>query len=432
MSKPVIVIACGLLAAAGILVYAAIESGRTDESAVVDDDGNSAESDRAPDGMARIPGGTFLMGNADGAPDKHPEHLQEIPEHNDAIIEHAVLVDPFWMDRTEVTNAQFAEFVAMTGYVTDAEKDLTVDDLAGQVEDVSSIAKEDLLAGAICYNSSFDPSMIDKSQPGWPYRIWHVVTGANWRRPEGPDSSINDRMDHPVVHITYADAQAYAKWAGKRLPTEAEWEFAARGGLKGKNYPWGNDPKPDGKWRHNIWQGVFPYKNEVKDGYEGTAPVASFPANAYGLYDMTGNVWEWCSDWYRPDYYAAAVMNDPLVQQVLEKQIASGEVETAEKFIQEAARSRVIQNPKGPRESFDPQEPNIPKRVSRGGSFMCSDTYCIGYSVSSRMKSDPKSPLFHTGFRCVVDEGMLDSYDARQERIAEWRRNSSGARQPPE
>ncbi|MGH2543773.1 MAG: formylglycine-generating enzyme family protein, partial [Ardenticatenaceae bacterium] len=198
-----------------------------------------------------------------------------------------------------------------------------------------------------------------------------------WRRPYGPRSSLAGLDDHPVVHVAYQDVEAYAAWAGKALPTEAEWEYAARGGLEGQAYPWGDEPRPGGRWPHNIWQGGnFPFKNSGADGHLTTAPVGSYRANGYGLHDVTGNVWEWTADWYRPDYYLRSPKR----------------------------------NPQGPKSSYDPIQEHIPKRVLRGGSFMCSDTYCIGYSVASRMKGDPMSPAFHTGFRCVVSADMLDEY----------------------
>ena len=314
----------------------------------------------APDeGMVWIPGGTFAMGNADPAANQ----MDEVPRHE-------VTVDGFWMDAAEVTNREFQEFVEATGYITVAEKRIQREDLAGQIPaaQLAAIPEEALDPSSICFNSNFDPSTIDKSDPGWPYSVWKVVKGADWRHPQGPDSSIADRMDHPVVHVAWEDAVAYCEWAGKRLPTEAEWEYAARGGLENAAYPWGDDKTPAGRYVSNIWQGEFPYENEIDDGYKTSAPVKSFPPNAYGLYDMSGNVWEWCQDWYRPDYYQYA-----------------------------SAR-----NPFGPASSFDPREPNIPKRVQRGGSFMCSDTYCIGYRVSARMKGDPHGATFHCGFRAVA------------------------------
>lgn len=326
-----------------------------------------------PPGMVWIPGGTFVMGDRRGAPHKHPEHLDEIPEHHDSQHEHTVELDGFWMDATEVTNAQFQEFVAATGFITDAERQRTLDEFAGQIPEGIEVPEALLAPGSICFNPAFDPSQVDKRQVGWIYAggIWKVQPGASWHAPEGAGSSIADRLNHPVVHVSWDDAAAYCLWAGKRLPTEAEWEYAARGGLAGKHYPWGDDPRPAGQsgWPHNIWQGNFPFENRLEDGVQGTAPVRSFPPNGYGLYDITGNVWEWCADWYRPDYY----IDSPR------------------------------RNPTGPADSFDPQEPTIPKRVQRGGSFMCSDTYCIGYTVHSRMKGEVTSGTFHTGFRCVKD-----------------------------
>jgi formylglycine-generating enzyme len=314
----------------------------------------------APEGMVWIPGSTFTMGDDDGPPDEGPPH--------------SVTLDGFWMDKTEVANGQFKAFTDATHYVTVAERTPKREDFRGQVPDINAIPAENLVAGSICFNEHFDRRTLTKDDPLWPYQVWKYVKGANWRHPEGPKSTIEDRLQYPVVHVSWDDAVAYCKWAGKRLPTEAEWEYAARGGLKGAAYPWGNDLVQNGKWMLNIWQGEFPDKNEVKDGFETTAPVASFAPNGYGLFDMAGNVWEWCSDYYRPDSY----------------------------------RYSPLRNPQGPSDSYDPNEPNYIKRVQRGGSFMCSDNYCRGYRVAARMKGTPDSGTFHTGFRCVrsVERGQ--------------------------
>jgi formylglycine-generating enzyme required for sulfatase activity len=313
-----------------------------------------------PAGMVWVPGGTFVMGNDEGAPDESPAH--------------EVTLDGFWMDAREVTNRQFAAFVEATGYVTTSEKAPEL----RSIKPDSPLAKVEILdefnkPGSICAVKGFKPEDFDPARGA--YSWWEYVPGADWRHPEGPDSSIEDRMDHPVVHVSWLDAKAYCDWAGKRLPTEAEWEYAARGGRGGETYPWGQKRNPDGKWLHNIWQGDFPMENKGEDGFEKTAPVGSFPANAYGLFDMSGNVWEWCADYYRPDYYA---------------------------------RSR-RRNPTGPRSSFDPQEPGIVKRVQRGGSFMCSDSYCVGYRNAARMKGEEDTGAFHTGFRCVLTPDMRNA-----------------------
>lgn len=294
-------------------------------------------------GMVLIPGGTFLMGN-DEFPDSRPIH--------------EVFVSPFYMDRTEVTNAQFARFVEETGYKTVAELPLNPADYPGVPADM-------LVPGSAVFTPPTHRVSLDN-----PLQWWRYVPGATWKTPEGPGSSIEGREDHPVVHISYVDAEAYAKWAGKRLPTEAEWEWAAQAG-NGNNQPyyWGNELKPNGIWMANIFQGDFPHGNTNEDGFATTAPVGTFKPNAFGLYDMEGNVWEWCSDFYRPDYYM----------------------------------KREKDNPKGPSDSFDPDEPGAVKRVQRGGSFLCSDQYCIRYKAGSRGKGEVTSASNNLGFRCVAD-----------------------------
>jgi formylglycine-generating enzyme required for sulfatase activity len=291
--------------------------------------------------MVWVPGGAFRMGDA---------------FFGDAQPVHAVRVDGFWMDRHEVTNEEFARFVAATGYVTLAERKPDPKTLPPDAP------AEGFQAGSIVFTPpDQDVDLNDVRQ--W----WRYVPGANWRHPEGPGSDLKGREQHPVVHTCWYDAMAYAKWAGKRLPTEAEWEFAARGGLDQKPYCWGDDLKPGGKWMANVWQGRFPSQNTKEDGFERTAPVGSFPANGYGLYDMAGNVWEWCLDWYRPDYYEHSPRD----------------------------------NPRGPDASFDPQEPGTPKRVQRGGSFLCSDQYCVRYRPGGRGKGGVDSAQSHLGFRCI-------------------------------
>lgn len=298
----------------------------------------------APQGMVWVPGGKFWMGD-NKLHDAQPEHLVE--------------VDGFWMDAHEVTNAEFARFVEATGYRTIAE-------IPPDPQDFPTVPPEDLKAGSIVFRPPPDPVDLANHMQWWTY-----VPGANWRHPEGPESNIDDRMDHPAVHIAWDDAMAYARWAGKRLPTEAEWELAARGGLDRQEYCWGSELTPRGKWQANIWQGNFPHQNTAGDGFRATAPVGSYPANAFGLYDLSGNVWEWCSDWYRPDYYATSP----------------------------------AQNPPGPASSLDPLEPGLPKRVQRGGSFMCSDQYCTRYIPGARGKGEPTSAAGHIGFRCVKGKG---------------------------
>lgn len=286
-----------------------------------------------PQGMVMIKGGKFTLGNNKGFPDERPERTVEISS--------------FWMDDSEVTNAEFAEFVSATGYVTTAEKPLNPKDFPG-------VDPGALVPGAAVFEEG----------SGWRY-----VEGANWKSPEGPGSSIKGRENHPVVQVSWDDAVAYANWAGKRLPTEAEWEYAAKGGKSQPKFVWGDEPTSDQKPRANIWQGEFPKANQKTDGYATTSPVRSFQPNEFGLYDMAGNVWEWCSDYYRPDAY-----------------------ENVAKV-----------NPQGPKDSLDPDEPGAVKRVTRGGSFLCAENYCRGYRPTARMKTTPDTGLCHTGFRCVKD-----------------------------
>jgi formylglycine-generating enzyme required for sulfatase activity len=301
----------------------------------------------APEGMVWVPGGTFWMGcEGCGMPDALPVHL--------------VRVDGFWMDRAPVTNAEFEKFVRATGHVTVAERPLDPRDYPG-------VPSELLKPGSAVFSPTSTAVPLDN-----PLQWWRYTPGANWKHPEGPGSSIARRGDHPVVHVAHEDVAAYAEWARKRLPTEAEFEFAARGGLDRQRYSWGNELTPDRQAMANIWQGTFPAADAGDDGYRGTSPVTAFPANGFGLYDMGGNVWQWCADWYRPDYYA-----------------------------QLAAQDGAAVNPQGPASSYDPDEPGARKRVLRGGSYLCTDQYCARYLVGSRGKGEVTSGTSNLGFRLV-------------------------------
>ncbi len=306
----------------------------------------------APSGMARIPAGRFTMGSAS-------------PMFPDAKPLHSVDLDGFFMDRCLVTNAQFARFVHATGYVTVAERRPDPKLFPG-------VPPDKLVPGAVVFVPPVHPVPLDDAA-----RWWRYMPGANWRHPQGPNSTLRGKFSHPVVQVCWDDASAYARWAGKRLPTEAEWEYAARGGLNQKPYVWGSAFMPHGRMMANTFQGHFPDRNTQKDGYAGTSPVMSFAPNGYGLYDMAGNVWEWCADWYRPDYYALSPRKNPL----------------------------------GPTDSLDPQEPDLPKRVQRGGSFLCTDQYCSRYMPGGRGKGDVLTGACNVGFRCVVSAG-----DARKVR----------------
>lgn len=315
----------------------------------------------APEGMVWIPGGEFSMGGE--TPDDGVCTPATMNAVNDAQPVHRVYVDGFWMDATVVTNAQFSKFVEATGYKTVAE-------IPPTREQFPDVPAENLVAGSTVFTPTDAPVKL-KDYLQW----WRYVPGANWRHPSGPGSDLKGKENHPVVQVAYADALAYAKWAGKRLPTEAEWEFAARGGLSGKVYAWGDELRPDGRWRANTYQGRFPVRDLGEDGFAGLAPVAQFPANGYGLYDMAGNVWQWCSDWYRPDTYALR---------------APG------------AAGAVSRNPRGPASSYNPADPQ-PQKVQRGGSFLCTDQYCTRYMVGTRGKGDIETASNHLGFRCVQD-----------------------------
>lgn len=322
----------------------------------------------APAGMVWVPGGEFLMGSTDplARPDEAPVHR--------------VRVDGFFMDATEVTNAQFAAFVAATGYRTVAERPVDWQELKKQLPpNTPQPPGAALLPGSLVFTPP-DRPIDTRDLRQW----WRWTAGADWQHPEGPGSSVDDRQQHPVVHIAYEDALAYARWAGKRLPTEAEWERAARGGLSGARNVWGHEPV--GPHRANTWQGEFPHHDSADDGFAGTAPVRSFPPNGFGLYDMAGNVWEWCSDLFRPDTYTRLVANQ--------------------------TRDALIINPAGPEHSFDPRNPHAPEsRVQRGGSFLCHDSYCASYRPSARMGAPPDTGMSHLGFRCVADPAQLQSLD---------------------
>jgi formylglycine-generating enzyme required for sulfatase activity len=308
--------------------------------------------------MVFIPGGTFMMGgdNDQASPDEYPKHK--------------VTVDGFWMDVTEVTNRQFAAFVNATGYITTAEKKPDWEELKKEVPPGTPKPDDSLLVAASLVFIPADQQVNLHDYSNW----WKWEIGASWQHPHGKGSDISGKDDFPVVHISYFDALAYCEWSGKRLPTEAEWEWAARGGLENNIYPWGNEPIEQGQPKANTWNGEFPSINTNWDQYFYAAPVKTFPPNNYGLYDMAGNVWEWCSDWYRADYY------------------------------EQVNKPEGITNPKGPADSFDPDDPYAQKRSIRGGSFLCNDSYCSGFRVARRMKTTPDSGMEHLGFRCIKDK----------------------------
>jgi len=319
-------------------------------------------------GMVKIPGGVFEMGG------DIPQGFEDMPKtalpQGDELPKHAVQISEFWIDEHEVTNAQFKAFVDATGYVTTAEKPIDWEELKKQLPPgTPQPPAENLLPASLVFH--YAPANASRDNLGnW----WSFTKQANWRQPKGPGSSIDGKDAYPVVHISWYDAVAYAQWAGKRLPTEAEWEFAMRGGQQNMMYPWGNEKTELGTNYANHLQGKFPYTNTIADGFEGTAPVKSFPANAYGLYDMAGNVWEWTSDWYSAKYYT----------------------ELAEK-------GGIADNPQGPQEGFEVYNNLEKKKAIRGGSFLCNDDWCSGYRNARRMRNTPDTSMEHIGFRCVRD-----------------------------
>ncbi len=305
---------------------------------------------QVPAGMVWVPGGTFHMGST-----RRP---LEGPVHT-------VTVDGFYMDGTEVTNVQFGAFVSATGYVTTAEKSPTPDTLPGvSPAEFQKLVDDGMIAPGA---NNFRPTQgaVDLNDE---LQWWEYKKGADWRHPNGAGSSISGHETDPVVCVSWLDAAAYAKWAGKRLPTEAEWEFAARGGKEDQLFIWGSEFTPGGKWMANTWQGEFPWKVAADDGFPSLAPAKSYPANGYGLYDMAGNVWEWTADWFHPGYYGASP----------------------------------AKNPQGPDVGFDPDQPEgVQTKIIRGGSWLCNDCYCEGYRPAARMKTTPDTSSNHAGFRCV-------------------------------
>ena len=359
-SVMLITIAIVACAAVGVTAYGVLSPQSKTAPHVVEGDGV-----KGPKGMLWVPGGEFLMGS-----DHKLAQRNERPAHK-------VRVGGFWMDRTHVTNAQFAAFARATAYVTTAERKPDWEMLRVQVPPGTPKPPDSaLVPGAMVFIGTERPVPLNDYSQWWAY-----VPGADWRHPQGPKSSIEGKDDHPVVQVSYEDALAYANWAGKRLPTEAEWEFAARGGLEQATYAWGDELAPQGKSMANIWEGKqqrFPVVSPKAGGAQGTSPTRTFPPNGYGLYDMTGNAWQWVADWYDSDLFAG-----------------------------QAKLAKVV-DPQGPAASHDPEDRNAPvdapKRVTRGGSFLCNVDYCLSYRPSARRGNDPYNPMSHIGFRLVMGE----------------------------
>ena len=357
--NPAKVAVAAVLVACVPLGYWALHGGGTRAPQVIEGDGV-----HGPKGMVWVPGGDFLMGS---------EH--QLAQKNERPV-HEVRVHGFWMDKTHVRNAEFAAFVKATGYATTAERKPDWETMRVQMPRGTPKPPEStLLAGALVFVGTTKPVPLDDYS-----RWWSYVPGANWRHPQGPDSNIDGKDEHPVVQVSYDDALAYARWAKKRLPTEAEWEFAARGGLEQATYTWGEEFTVNGVRMANTWDTTarpFPVVSAKAGGATGTSRVKTFPANGYGLYDMTGNAWQWVADWYRSDYFA------------------------------QLEGKGVVADPEGPVDSYDPEDryapAAAPKRVTRGGSFLCNADYCLSYRPSARRGNDPYNPMSHIGFRLVMD-----------------------------
>jgi len=312
------------------------------------------ENNISKEGMVFIEGGVFFMGG-----DNSEARADEFPKHE-------VKISSFWMDQTEVTNSQFKKFIDETGYVTTAERKIDWEDIKSALPPDTQKPHDSLLEPAsLVFKEIKTNNLADYSN--W----WSLVRNANWRQPFGPGSDIIGKENHPVVHVSWEDAYAYCEWSGKRLPTEAEYEYASRGGKFNNIYSWGNEKIDQNEIKANSWNGIFPQTNTIKDKFYYSSPVMSFPSNGYDLYDIAGNVWEWCSDWYHSEYYS-----------MLPK--------------------KGTKNPRGPENSYDPNEPFSEKKVIRGGSFLCNDSYCSGYRNAARMKNTPDSSSIHTGFRTVL------------------------------
>ena len=316
---------------------------------MADDSIGAAVGVTSTEAMAWIPGGKFLMGSDHHYPEEAPAHK--------------VSVDGFWMDICTVTNREFACFVEKTGYVTSAERPAIPEDYPGALPEM-------LAPSSVVFVKPRGRVDLRNTHNWWTY-----VQGADWRHPQGPGSSIDGLDDHPVVHVAFEDAEAYAAWAQKDLPTEAEWEFAARGGLDAADYVWGDEMEPGGQHFANIWQGEFPWQNLREDDFEGTSPVTAFPANGYGLHDMAGNAWQWTTDWYREH----------------------GKIDSP---------CCTLANPRGAKrdESYDPSQPQIriPRKVMKGGSHLCAPNYCRRYRPAARMAQPVDTSTSHLGFRCIV------------------------------
>ncbi len=360
MKRPTFILGLLIIGAAGALSAGHYAKDFGDKTGPLIGDGG-----KGPEGMVWVPGGEFLMGNAS---------KQALPNEGPA---HRVRVSGFWIDQHDVTNADFKRFVDATGYVTTAERKPEWEDIKKQLPPGTPEPEAAaMIPGAMVFiGTEAAVPLADWSQ--W----WRYVPGANWRHPLGPDTDLIGKEQHPVVQVSHEDAIAYASWAGKRLPTEAEWEFAARGGLEQADYAWGNEFAPNGEKMANTWddkERQFPVVGMGRKVQIGTTAVGSFPPNGYGVYDMAGNVWQWTADWYRADAFRAD------------------------------ARKGVPVNPQGPSASYDPDEPGVPaaapKRVTRGGSFLCSESYCTSYRTTARRGTDPMSGMSHLGFRTVMTE----------------------------